>query len=104
MTILRFSLEFAVRFLVRVPTHVIHDEKVQKPIVVHVNPRGSYRPQGTVLLVGLRESCFFSDIRERPVPVIVVKGVSMYSGQENVLMAVIVIISDGHADIVASAR
>jgi len=36
---------------------------------------------------------------ERPVSVIVIEGVAAYAGYEDVLKAVVIVITDGHADV-----
>src|SRR5581483_6508330 len=94
MAILRLAFKFAIRFLVYVPTQVIHDEQVEEPIVVYVNPGGSNRPERPVLFVRLRETGFCRDIGESPVAIIVVKRISIDATHKNVFVSIIVIIAN----------
>src|ERR1700691_571822 len=104
MTILRPTFGFAVRFFVHIPCHIVHDEKVQQPIIINVHPGAADRPQRPVLLVGLGQARFSGYVGERSIAVVVIEGVAMNSGNKNVVKAVVVVIADGHADVISGAR
>src|ERR1019366_3956413 len=59
-------------------------------------------PERPVLFVKVGESRLFSDISKSPVTVVVVEGVSIHAADKDVLVSVVVVVSDGHAGIVPS--
>src|ERR1035437_4945690 len=95
---------FARGFVLEVPSEIVDHKEVQQAIVIHVQPRPADRPQGSVLLVRLIESGFRRDIGESAVAVVVVQPVLMNSANKDVLVTVVVIVSDGDAIVETRAR
>src|SRR5271163_3082669 len=101
MAVFRLAFPLAVRLLVDVPTHVVHDEKIQEAVVVDVDPSRADGPQRPVLLIRLRESSFLGDVREGAVAIVVVERVAMDAAVKDIFVAVVIVIADGDADVVA---
>src|ERR1700723_534684 len=93
MAVFRFVFEPAVRLLVKVPAHVVHDD-----------PPGAHRPKRAILFVGLGEPGLLGHVGKGPVAIIVVQSVAMDSRYKDVLMAVIVIVADRNTNVVARPR
>ena len=88
----------------RVPLQVVHDEKIEQAIIVHIDPGGRRRPERTVFgIPELMEACFLRHIGERAVAIVVVQGVAVDACHENIRKAVVVVIADGHAHVVSGA-
>jgi hypothetical protein len=79
-----------------VPGHVVDYEEVEQPVVVYIQPRAAHRPQRAVLRVGLVQPGFFSDIGKGAVAVVMIKLVAMHAADENILIAVVIVIADGN--------
>src|ERR1700741_4458253 len=103
MTVLRLSLKRARRLLVYIPLHVIHYKQIQQAVVIHIEPRGTYRPERAVLLVKTCEAGLFGYVGESAVAIVVIEGISINASHKNVLKTVIVVVSDGHAGVIAGA-
>src|SRR5579862_858480 len=92
------------RFVLWVPLQIINDDEIQQSVIVHIDPHGADRPERTKLTVGLVEASPFGDIGEGAVPVVVVERVVMQARYEDIFVTIVVVVSDGDADIIASAR
>src|SRR2546427_11767335 len=95
MAVLRLAVELAVGLVRTIPLEVVHDEQVEKTVVVHINPGRTHRPHRSVLLVWTGKPCLLGDVGKRSVTVVVVKRVSVHSGNKNVLVSVVIKIADG---------
>ena len=103
MTVFRLTVRLAVRLSVDVPTHVIHDKKIEKAVVVYIDPSSANGPQRAIFLVGLREAGCFGDVGERAVAIVVVERVAVDAGDKDVFVPVVIVIADGDTDIVSGS-
>src|SRR5260370_23766709 len=95
---------FARGFGLEIPSEIVDHKEVQEAVVIDVQPRSANRPQESVLLVRLIESGFHRDIGECAVAVVVVQPVLMNSANKDILVAIVVIVSNGDAIVETSAR
>jgi hypothetical protein len=75
----------------RAPDGVIGDEKIQQAIVVVIEPCGSDTECVGRLAANPRGRC---DVAERAIPVVVIEDVSARATNEQVLLAVVIVVSD----------
>ena len=84
---------------------VVHDEQIQQSVVVDVHPRAADGPQRPEFRICLRgEAGFLGDIGERAVPVVVIERVVINAADEDIFVAVVVVVANGDAGIVTSSR
>src|SRR5215472_5148693 len=93
----------AAGFGLRIPLHVVTDDKIEPAVIVYVNPGRRDRPQLAQLRIDTTEVSFLGDIFERAVAAIVVKNVAVHPGDEDIGIAVVVVVGDGNAHGVAFA-
>ena len=94
-------VRFTGRFRREIPLQIIDDDQIEQTIVVHVHPGCRYRPEGSVLAVGLVQTSFFSDIREGAVSVVVIQSVAINAGNEDVLKTIVIVVADCDTDVIA---
>ena len=73
------------------------------PVVVDIDPHSRHRPEWTVLFVGQRKASLFRHVGKGAVAVVVIKSVAIDPGHEDVVVAVVIVVTDGNADIEAGA-
>ena len=92
MAVFQLALVFAVRLGLGIPAQIIDDEQVQQAIFVDIQPCTANPPKRSVLLVRLVESRLGGDVGECPVAVVAVEGVMVDAGNEEVLIAVVIVV------------
>ena len=75
-----------------IPDEVMADVEVEVAVVVQVGEGGRCRPVAIAAQAGP-----VGDVLERPVPAVAIEGVRSPAGDEEVGMAVVVEVADGHA-------
>src|SRR5579863_1634565 len=104
MAVIAMPVTFAHRLVFSIPLQIINDDQVEQAIVVYVDPRRGHRPQRAIFGIGLAQSGFRGDVGKRAVAIVVVKSVAVDAGDEDVFVAIVVVVANGHANVVASAR
>ena len=100
MAVFGHTLDHALGNIRVSPLQIVDDEQIEQAIVVDVDPHGGNRPQWSVLRIGaLVEACLYGDIGKSAVAVVVVQGVAMDSGDEDVRMAIVVVVANGYTDV-----
>ncbi len=91
---IRFALavEGAIEIRLRRPLDIVADHQVQMAVLVVVHPSGA----GAEFL-GPQQARFLCDIRERAVAVVVKKAALPVGGDEKIVEAVVIVVTDGHA-------
>src|ERR1035438_3836206 len=79
------------------PERVVGDDEVQQAVVIVIEP-GRRDAEGVRRFDA--DAGLFRDVRKRPVAIVVIKRVSARAADEKVLVAVVVIVSDGHPEVV----
>ena len=101
MAVLPNTAVFADLLSSNVPAEIIHDEEIQQPVVIEIGPHAAHRPQGAILVVGLGQARLGGDVRERPIAVVVIEGVMVDTADEDILVTVVVVVTDRDAIIKA---
>ena len=84
-----------------IPDDVVGDEEVEPPVAVEVDEGGGDRPQRAVLRVAAREAGGLGDVLEGAVAVVAEERVAAQAGDEEVGVAVVVVVAGGDAEVVA---
>src|SRR6478736_5592858 len=88
----------AAEIALRAPDGVIGDDQVEQAVVVGIEPGGGYAER----IWGLgADSRARRDVRECPVPIVVVQGVSAGGTKEEVRVAVVVIVAGRDSEVEA---
>src|SRR5579864_5065967 len=88
-------------FVIEIPFQIVDDDEIEQSVVVDVNPGGGDGPQGAILRVGFVETGPGGDVGKRSVAVVVIQRVAIDACYENVLIPVIVVVSDRDAGVIA---
>src|SRR5579864_1872171 len=103
MAIVGMAVSDADGLVREVPLQVIDHYEIEQSIVVDVDPGTGNGPERAVLGVGLVESGFRRHIGEGAVAIVVVERVAVDASDENIFVAVVVVIADRNAGVVARA-
>ena len=104
MAVLRHTFDDALGNIRIGPLQIVHDEQIEQSVIVHVHPDGRNRPQRAILgIIPPVEAGFLRYVGECAVAVVVIERVAVDAGNEDVRMTIVVVISDGNADIEARA-
>src|SRR5690242_1124 len=90
----------APRFGSRIPFAVINDEQIEPSVIIKVSPDSMDAPHLSELRMLRIQACRGRDIRESAIPVVVEKCVLLHAGDEEVYVAVVVIISRCYGHVV----
>src|SRR6266536_6719827 len=101
MTVFGLTVEFAVRLPADVPAEIVDDEEIKQAIIVHVHPSGAHGAKRPIVLKRMGVTGFFRYIGERAIPVVVVESITVDAGDENVFVAIVVVITDRHSDVIS---
>jgi hypothetical protein len=93
--------ESAVRIFVDFPMAVVHDEQVEQPVVVVVEPARADGPHLLSMGMGAADTGFGGDVGEGSVAVIAKELVARDVGDEDVGVSIVVEVPDGHSHAVA---
>src|SRR5271168_2501078 len=101
MAVVAMAVTFADGLVVEIPLQVVDNDEVEQAVVVDIDPGGGDGPERSVLGVGLVQPGFGGDVGEGSVAVVVVERVAVDARDENVFKAVVVVIADSDAGVVA---
>ncbi len=103
MAVLAMPVAFAQRLVIDVPLQIVDDHQIEQSIVIDVDPRPGHGPERPVLGIRLVEPSFRRDIGKGPVAIVVIERIAVDARDKNVFVAIVVVVSDGDAGVVAGS-
>src|SRR5580698_611294 len=86
------------------PLQIVDDEEIEEAVVVDVNPDGSFGPEWAVFGIDpLVEAGFLGDVGEGAVAVVVIERVAVDAEDEEIGMAVVIVVAYRGADVEAGS-
>src|SRR5207247_10992162 len=94
----RMAIAAADRIALRLPIAIVGDEQIQTAVVVVINPRRGNGPKSPQ--AGRTESRLLCHIGEGAVAVVAIKPIAMHTHDEQILMSVVVVVTDRNTNAV----